>query len=151
MLQWLLCQAFCCSGQLWSPSTQRFCKDLFLKRMAVVIPLISINCVRLFATPWTKACQASLSLTVSWSLLKFMSTELMMLSNHLILCHPFLLLLSVFPSIVVFSSELAFHIRQPEYWSFSISPSNEYSGLISFIIDWFDLLVVQEWLQVKCS
>ena len=93
--------------------------------------------------------QTSLSFTISWSLLKPMSIELMMLSNHLILCCPLLLLPSVFPSIRVFSSELAFHIRWPKYWifSFSISPSNEYSRLISFRINWFDLLAVQGTLK----
>ena len=93
--------------------------------------------------------QTSLSFTISWSLLKPMSIELMMLSNHLILCCPLLLLPSVFPSIRVFSSELAFHIRWPKYWifSFSISPSSEYSELISLRIDWFDLLAVQGTLK----
>ena len=109
--------------------------------------VLSLSHVQLFATPWTEAFQASLSLAGSWSLLKFMPTELMMLSNHLILSHPLLLLRSVFPSIMVFSNELALHIRCPEYWSFSISPSSKYSGFIFFRIDWFDL-VVQEWLQL---
>ena len=105
--------------------------------------------VRLFATPWTIAHQASLSITNSKSLLKLMSIESMMLSNHLILCHPLLLPPSIFPSIRVFSSESAHHIRWPKYWSFSfsISPTNEYSGLISFRMDWFDLLVVQGTLK----
>ena len=105
--------------------------------------------VRLFATPWTTACQASLSVTNCWSLLKFMSIESMMPSNHLILCHPLLLLLSIFPRIRVFSNELILHIRWPKDWSFSfsISPSNEYSGLISLSIDWFALLAVQETLK----
>ena len=96
-------------------------------------------------TSWTAACQASLSITNSWSLLKLMSIELVMPSNHLILCHPLLLLTSIFSSIRVFSIESALHIRWPKYWSFSfsISPSNEYSGLISFRIDWLDLLAVQ--------
>ena len=96
-------------------------------------------------TPWTAACQASLSFTISWSLLKLMSIELVMPSNHLIFCCPLLLLSSIFPSIRVFSSDLALHIRWPKYWSFSfsISPTNEYSGLISFRIDWFDLPAVQ--------
>ena len=88
-------------------------------------------------------CQASLSITKSWNLLKLMYIELVMPSNHLILCCPFLLLPSIFPSIRVFSNDLALCIRWPKYWSFSISPSNEYSGLISFRIDWFDLLAVQ--------
>ena len=99
--------------------------------------------VRLLGTPWTAAPQASLSSTISWSLLKLMSIELVMLSNHLILCHPLLLLPLIFPSIRVFSSELALHIRWPKYWTFTISPSNEYSGLMSFRIDQFDLLAVQ--------
>ena len=101
--------------------------------------------VRLFMTPWTAACQASMSYTIFWSLLKFMSIELVMPSNHLILCRPLLLLPSIFPSIRVFPNESALPVRWPKYWSFSfsISPSNDYSGLISFRIDWFDLLVVQ--------
>ena len=96
-------------------------------------------------TPWTIARQASLSFTISCSLLKLMSIELVMPSNHLILCHPILLLLSIFLSIRVFSSELTLPIRWPKYWSFSfsISPSNEYSGLISFRIDLLDLLAFQ--------
>ena len=101
--------------------------------------------VWLFATPQTVACQASLSFTISWILLKLMSIESAMPSNYLILCHPLLLLPSIFPSIRVFSNESALRIRWPKYWNFSfnISPSNEYSGLISFRIDWFDLLAVQ--------
>ena len=100
-------------------------------------------------TPWIAACQASLSFTVSQSLLKLMSIASVMPSNHLILCRPFLLLLSIFPSIRVFSNELALHMRCPEYWrfSFSISPSNEYPGLISFRMDWLDLLTVQGTLK----
>ena len=98
-----------------------------------------------FVTPWTAACQASLSITNSRSLLKLMSIELVMPSNRVILCHPLLLLPSMFPSIRVFSNESVLHIRWPNYWnfSFSISPSNEYSGLISFRMDWLDLLAVQ--------
>ena len=105
----------------------------------------SLSLVRLFPTPWTAACQASLSITNSWSLPKLMSIESVMPSNHLILCCPFLLSLSIFPSIRVFSDESALHIRWLEYWSFSfsISPSNEHSGLISFRMDWLDLLAVQ--------
>ena len=93
-------------------------------------------------TPWTEACQASQSFTIYRSLLKLMSIELVMPSNHLILCHPLLLLHSIFPSFRVFSNELALRIRWPKYWSFSfsISTSNEYSGLISFRTNWFDLL-----------
>ena len=101
----------------------------------------------LFVTPWTAARQAPLSFTVSWGLLKFMSIESVMLSNHLILCCPLLLLPSIFPSIRIFSNESVLHIRWPKYWSFSISPSNEYSGQISFRIDWFDLLAVQGTLK----
>ena len=107
----------------------------------------SLNYVCLFATPWTTAHQSSLSLTVSWSLLKLMSIESVMPTNHLILCHPLLLLPSVFPSTRVFSNESALRIRCPKYWSFSISTSNEYSGLISFKFDWFDLLAVQGTLE----
>ena len=100
---------------------------------------------RLFLTPWTAAYQASLSFINSWSLLKLMSIESVMPSNHLILCHPLLCPPSIFPSIRVFSNESVLHTRWPKYWSFSfnISPSNEYSGLISFKIDQLDLLVVQ--------
>ena len=94
-------------------------------------------------TPWAAAHQASLSITNSQSLLKLMSIELVMPSNHLMLCHPLLLPPSIFPSISVFSNESVLCIRWPKYWSFSFSPSNEYSGLISFWIDWFDLLAVQ--------
>ena len=108
-----------------------------------------LSCVRLFATPWTAARQASLSITNSQSLLKLMSIESVMPSSHLILCHPLLLLTSIFPSITVFSNESVLHIRWPKYWSFSssISPSNEYSGLNSFRIDQLDLLAVQGTLK----
>ena len=104
-----------------------------------------LSCVQLFATPWTAARQASLSITSSQSLLKLRSIKSERTSNHLILCHPLLLLTSILSSNRVFSSESVHSIRWPKYWSFScsISPSNEYSGLISFRIDWFDLLVVQ--------
>ena len=107
--------------------------------------LLLFSYIRLFMTPWTAAQQASLSFTISQSLLKIMSIELVMPSNHLILCHLLLLLPSAFPSISVFSNELALHIRWPKYWSFSFSirPSSEYSGLISFRIDCFDHLAVQ--------
>ena len=105
----------------------------------------SLSRVQLFATPWTTARQASLSITNSQSPPKPMSIESVMSSNHLILCHPLLLLPSIFPNIRVFSNESALRIRWPKYWSFSfyISPSNEYSGLISFRMDWLDLLAVQ--------
>ena len=100
-------------------------------------------------TPWTEAHQASQSLTISHSLPKFMSIESVMPSKHLVLCHPLLLLTSVFPSIRVFRNELALHIWWPKYWSFSfrISPSSEYSGLISFRMDWLDILAVQGTLK----
>uniref|UniRef100_A0AC11DJX3 Uncharacterized protein n=1 Tax=Ovis aries TaxID=9940 RepID=A0AC11DJX3_SHEEP len=109
----------------------------------------SLSCVQLFATPWTVAGQASLSITNSQSLLKFMSIELVMPSNHLILCCPLLLLPSIFPSTRVFSNESVFYMRWPKYWrfSFSISPSNEYSGLISVRMDLLDLLAVQGTLK----
>ena len=104
-----------------------------------------LSCILLFVTPWTATHQTSLSFTISWSLLKLMSTELVMPSNHLILCRPLLLLPSIFPSIRVFSNESVLPIRWPKYWSFSfsISPSNEYWGLISFRMDWMHLLAVQ--------
>ena len=109
----------------------------------------SLSHVQLFVTPWTAACQPSLSFTVSWSLLKAMCIESVMLSNHLILCHPLLLLPSIFPSIRVFSNESALPIRWPKYWSFSFSiiPSKEIPGLISFRIDWLNLLAVQGTLR----
>ena len=108
----------------------------------------SLSHVRL-CDPWTAAHQASLSITNSWSLLKLVSIELVMPSNHLILCHPLLFLPSTFLSIGVFSNESVLHIRWPKYWSFSfsISPFNEYSGLISFRMDWLDLLAVQRTLK----
>ena len=108
----------------------------------------SLGRFRLFATPWTIACQASLSITNSQSLLKLIPIELGMPSNHFILCRPLLLPTSVFPSIRVFSNESVLHIRWPKYWSFiSISLSNEYSGMISFRMDWLDLLAVQGTLK----
>ena len=118
-----------------------------LTRGTVVVQ--SLSHVWLFATPWTATHQASLSFTISHSLLRFMCIESMMLSNHLILCHALFLLPSIFPSTRVFSNESALLIRWPKYWNFnfSISPSNEYSGLISFRIDWFDLLAVQGTLK----
>ena len=107
----------------------------------------SLSRVQLFETPWIAARQASLSITNPWSLLKLMSIESVMPSNHPIFCRPLLLLPSVFPSIRVFTNETALLIRGPKYWSFSFSPSNEYSGLISFRIDWFDLLTIQGTLK----
>ena len=107
-----------------------------------------LNCVQLFVTPWTAACQASWFITNSWSLFKLMSIESVTPSNHLILgCSPLLLLPSIFSSIRVFSDESVLHIMWPKYWSCSISPSNEYSGLISFRMDWLDLLAVQGTLK----
>ena len=109
----------------------------------------SLCCVRLFVTPWIAARQAPLSITNSWTSLKLMSIKSVMPSNHLILCCPLLLLPSIFPSIRVFSNESALHMRWPKYWSlsFSISPSNEHPGLISFRMDWLDLLAVQGTLR----
>ena len=117
--------------------------------ICVLVVVQSLSRVRLFATPWTAACQASLSITISQSLLKLMSIESVMPSNHLIPCCPLLLLPSIFPSSRVFSHESVFHIRWPKYWSFSfnISPSNEHPGLISFRMDWFDCLAVQGTLK----
>ena len=140
--------------QAWRISSQELrSKALFLGRQASVSPRFSsvqsLSCVQLFATPWTAAHQASLSFTVSQSLLKFMFIESVMPPNHLILYHPLLLLPSIFPSVRIFSSELVLPVRWPKYWSFSfsINPSNEYSGLISFRINWLDLLAVQGTLK----
>ena len=125
-----------------------FKKYIFLKLLQVS-SVQSLSCVQLFATSWTAACQASLSITNSQSLLKLMSIESVMPSKYLILCYPLLLLTSIFPSIRVFSNESVLCIRWPKYWSFSISisPSNDYSGLISFRMDWMDLLAVQGTLK----
>ena len=121
----------------------------FLSNIISISSVQSLSHVQLFVTPWTAACHTSLSITNSWSLLKLRSIESVMPSNHLILCHPLLLLPSIVPSIRVFSNESALYIRWPKYWSFSfnISPSNEYSGLISFKMDWLDLLAVQGTLK----
>ena len=115
----------------------------------LIVVVQSLDHVQLFVTAWTAALWTSLSFTIPRSLLKLMSIDLVMPSNHLILCCPLLLLPSIFPSIRVFSNELALHIRWPKYWSFSfrISPSNEYFGLTSFRIDWFHLLAVQGTLK----
>ena len=130
---------------LWAYGKEEFCYPFF----AVVVVVQLLNHVQLFATPWTAARQASLSFTISPSLLKFMSIVSAMPSNNLILCHPLLLPPSIFPSTRVFSNESALPIRWPKYWSFSfrISPCNEYSRLISFRIDCFDLLSVQGTLK----
>ena len=124
-------------------------KVLLLRNPPLFSSVQSLSHVQLFVTPWTAACQASLSITNSQSLLKLMSCDSVMPSNHLILCHPLLLPHSIFPSIRVLSNESVLCIRWPKYWSFSfnISPSNEYSGLISFRMDWLDLLVVQGTLK----
>ena len=126
------------------PSTERP-KSFVQKRISSVQ---SPSYIQLFVTPWTAACQAFLCITNSQSLLELMVIKLVLPSNHLILCHP-LLPLSIFPSISVFSNELVLHIRWPVYWSFSfsISPSNEFSGWISFRMDWLDLLAVQGTLK----
>ena len=141
---------------MWSPSSLFWCQQLWAALSHQNIgqtsqyPLIvqSPSHVRLFATPWTAAYQASLSLSISWSLSKFMSTASVIPSSHLVLCHPFLLP-SIFLSIRVFSNESAVHIRWPKDWSFSfnISPSNEHSGLISFRMNWLDLLAAQGTLK----
>ena len=119
--------------------------------LGLIVIVQSLSSVWFFATPWTAARLSFLSFTFSQNLLRFMSIESVMPSNHLILCHPLLLLPSVFPSIRFFFNESALHIRWPKYWSFSfsISPSDEYSGLICFRIDWFDLFVVQGTLKSR--
>ena len=118
-------------------------------KLPKLLSLFSHSVVSNSATSWTAACQPSMSFTISWSLLKLMSIKSVMPSNHLILCRPLLLLLSIFPSIRVFSNQSALFTRWRKYWSFSfsISPSNEYSGLITFRIDWFDLRAVQGTLK----
>ena len=124
-----------------------YCLDLHCcHSVAQFSSVWSLSCLQLFATPWTAACQASLSIANSRSLLRLMSIELVIPSNYLIFCHPFLLLSSIFPSIRVFSNELALRIA-PKYRSFTISPFNEHSVLISFRMDWLDLLAVQGTLQ----
>ena len=126
---------------------QKLWVDCFLYNMFVIV--LSLSCVRLFETLWTAAYQASLAINISQNLLKHMSLELVMPSNHLILYCPLILLPSIFPNIRVFSNVSILSIRWPKYWSFNlvISTSNEYSGLISFRSDWFDLLAVQGTLK----
>ena len=133
-LSWLLCAHFMRAYAAYD-RMQRLWEQNDSKSY-VAVQSLSHGC--LFATPLTVACQAPLSSTISQSMLKFMSIESVMLSNHLILCRPLLLLPWIFPSIKIFSSESTLHIRWPKYWSYSISPSNDYSGLISFRVDWFD-------------
>ena len=118
----------------------------WISQISAIAVVQSLSRIWLFVTPWTAAHQAPLSSTISPSLLKLMSIESVMLCNHLIFCHPLLLLPSIFPTIRVFSNESALRIKWPKYWSFSVSPSNEYSGLIPLRIGWFDLLAV----QLKC-
>ena len=131
---------------LWQWRRCLFCSSSCFQHIVVVQ---SLSQGQLLETPWTAACQASLSSTACQSLLKLMSIELMLLSNHLVLCHPLLLLPSIFPSIRVFSNKPGLHIRWPKYWSFSfsISPSNEYSGLISISINCLDPFAVQGTLK----
>ena len=126
---------------------------LFFAYTNEIVVVQSLSCVWLFGTPRTAACQASLSFSISQSLLKLTSIESVMPCNRLVVCHPLFLLPSIFPSITVFSNESALLIRRPKYWnfSFSISPYNEYSGLISFRIDWFDLFVVKGLSRVFSS
>ena len=133
----------------WWLFTDKKCVDRYEYKEKLTTSVQSLSRVRLFVTPWTAARQASLSITNSQSPPKPMSIELVMPSNHLILCHPLLLLPSIFPSIRVFSNESILPIRWPKYWSFSfnISPSSEHSGLISFRRDWLDLLAVQGTLK----
>ena len=145
--QWILnMDQFKCNNQHIN-DMKCICKMLHWWTQFSSVQLLSR--VWLFATPWTAARQASLSITNEWSLLKSMSIELVMPSNHRILCRPLLLLPSIFPSIRVFPNDSAFPIMWPKYWnfSFSISPSNEYSRLISFRMDWLDLLAVQGTLK----
>ena len=136
----LCCEIWCGGGMLI---------NIFGEQKYTVLLIQLRSHVQFFVTPWTVACQISLSFANSWSLLKLMSIESMMPSNHLILCGPILLALSIFTSIRVFSSELGLPIMWPEYWSFSfsISPSSEYSGLFSFRIDWLDFFAVQGTLK----
>ena len=140
----ILCSQF---PSIWSRSiseiTSPFASHYLIGKNIYILHFPSLSHTQLFATPWIAARQASLSFTISWNLLHFMSIESVILPNHLVLCHPLFLLPLIFVSIRIFSNELALRNRWPKYWSFSfsISPSNEYSGLISFRIDWLDLAV----------
>ena len=139
----------------WRPAVHRVAKSqahhslrqLFTSQYQFWNLVQLLSCVLLFETPWTAAHQASLSITTSWSLLKLTSSESVMKSNHLVLCCSLLLLPSIFSSIRIFSNDLALHIRWPKYRNFNISPSNEYSRLVSFRIDWLDLLAIQGTLK----
>ena len=145
MTHYFFCGLFCLFN---SARNLKIWKKVFLCQENISSVQL-LSCVQFFVILWTAACQASLSITNSQSLLKLMSIELVMPSHHLILCHPLVFPPSIFPSIRVFSNESVLRIRWPGYWSFSfsISPSNEYSGLISFRTDWFDLLEVQGTLK----
>ena len=145
MIQQELLEAICCVVNL---TVNKCCCCWVVNLTSTNVVVQSLSLIQLFVTPWTAARQVSLSFTISW-LLKLMSIESMMSSNHIIPCHPLLLLSSIFPSIKVFFHKSARHSRCPKYWSlsFSISPYNEYSELISFRIGWFDLLVVQGTLK----
>ena len=145
-----LCLQHCLLNSHHPPSHPTFNSLFSLNRTCYFVVVQLLSHVQLFAIPWTTTCRGSLSITNSWSLLKFMSVESVMPSNHLIFCHPLLLQPSIFPSIRVFSNESALHIRWPKYWSFSFNIceySNEYSGFIFFSLDWLDLLAVQGTLK----
>ena len=154
--KWLHSHVYCLGGECWKVGLSRDSRservsegiDVSCMILSEVVVVQSLSCVQFYATPWITAQQASLSFTISQSVLKLRSTESVMPSIHLILCCPLLLLPSVFP-IRVFSNESTHHIRWSKYWSFSfsISPYSEYSGLISFRMDWFDLLAVQGTLK----
>ena len=147
---WRSCRSVSLLRKLKFPNFTIFiCKFLQVSSILAWSPIVvvqSLSLVWLFVNAWTAACQASMSLTISQSLLKFMSIELVMLSNHFNLCYPLSFCLQSFLE-SVFSNESALHIRCPKYWSFRINPSNGYSGLISFRVEWFDLLAVQGTLK----
>ena len=145
----VLCDFNAVSTCLTSEAYQVLCKPSCIGCCSTPLSSVQFSCsvVSNSVTPWTAACQASLSITNSRSLPKFISSESDMPSNHLILCHPLLFSPSIFPSIRVFSNESVLRIRWPKYWSFSISHSNKYSGLISFRMDWLDLLALQGTLK----
>ena len=130
-----------------APPSMGFSRQVYWSGVPLPSLVQSLSHVQLLVTPWTAAYEASLFFTISWSLLKLMSTESVMPHNYLLFCCPLFLLPSVFPSIRVFSNESVLCIRWTKYWSFSISPSNEYSGLISFRMGWLDLLAVQGTLK----